>query len=209
MSRDLSLPETQLATVIAWHRRGFRLFWTWKSRHRTGRPTVPADVRELIRTMSQANWLWGAPCIHGELQKLGIAVAQATSRNAWRVASDDHRRRPGGRFLANHIGQVMAADSVVVPTATYRLLFVLVILAHKRRRIVHVRSPITRLPPGRRRNSGMPFPSRRWPLLKPMQRTSRVQRAMQSERRSAIGGSYSRRGGNVRLLSGRRVGRCG
>jgi len=54
-------------TVIAWHRQGFRLFWTWKSRRRIGRPTVSADVRALIRTMSEAHPLWGAPRIHGEL----------------------------------------------------------------------------------------------------------------------------------------------
>ena len=56
-------------TVLAWHRRGFRLFWTWKSRHRTGRPAVPYDVRALIREMSTANPLWGALRIHGELGK--------------------------------------------------------------------------------------------------------------------------------------------
>src|SRR4051794_34827244 len=59
-------------TVIAWHRQGFRLLWTWKSRRRIGRPTVPTDVRALIRTMSRANPLWGAPRIHGELAKLGM-----------------------------------------------------------------------------------------------------------------------------------------
>ncbi len=58
-------------TVIAWHRRGFRLFWTWKSRPGTGRPSVPPDVRALIRELSTANPLWGAPRIHGELQKVG------------------------------------------------------------------------------------------------------------------------------------------
>src|ERR1700704_6530451 len=57
-------------TVIAWHRRGFRLWWTWKSRRRIGRPTVPADVRTPIRTMANANPHWGAPGIHGELLKL-------------------------------------------------------------------------------------------------------------------------------------------
>ena len=57
-------------TVVAWHRRGFRWFWTWKSRQRTGRPTVAAEMRVLIRTMSQANTRWGAPRIHGELLKL-------------------------------------------------------------------------------------------------------------------------------------------
>jgi putative transposase len=65
-------------TVIAWHREGFRLWWTWKSRRRMGRPTVPADVRTLIRTMAQANPRWGAPRIHGELLKLGVEVCQAT-----------------------------------------------------------------------------------------------------------------------------------
>jgi hypothetical protein len=65
-------------TVIAWHRRGFQLWWTWKSRRGIGRPTVPADVRTLIRTMAHANTRWGAPRIHGELLKLGIDVCQAT-----------------------------------------------------------------------------------------------------------------------------------
>src|SRR5258705_4239233 len=124
-------------TVIAWHRRGFRLWWTWKSRRRMGRPTVPADVRALIRTMAQANPRWGAPRIHGELLKLGIDVCQAT------VAKYLVRRRqPPSQtwrtFLRNHIGQVLAADFFVVPTATYRLLFVLVLLAHDRRPVRHV-----------------------------------------------------------------------
>jgi hypothetical protein len=65
-------------TVIAWHRRGFRLFWTWKSRHRPGRPGVPPRVRALIREVSSANPLWGAPRIHGELHKLGISVSEST-----------------------------------------------------------------------------------------------------------------------------------
>jgi len=65
-------------TVVTWHRRGFRLFWTWKSRQRTGRPRVPPDVRALIRELSTANPLWGAPRIHGELLKLGFAVSQST-----------------------------------------------------------------------------------------------------------------------------------
>jgi putative transposase len=65
-------------TVIAWHRQGVRLLWTWKSRRRNGRPAVAADVRSLIRTMSKENPLWGAPRIHGELLKLGLDVSQAT-----------------------------------------------------------------------------------------------------------------------------------
>jgi putative transposase len=124
-------------TVIAWHRRGFRRFWTWKSRRRHGRPTVPPDVRTLIRTVSEANPRWGAPRIHGELLKLGIDVSQTTVAN-YMVA----RRQPPSQtwrtFLANHLGQIAAADFFVVQTVTCRLLFVLVILAHERRRVVHV-----------------------------------------------------------------------
>jgi putative transposase len=98
---------------------------------------VPADVRALIRTLSAANPLWGAPRIHGELLKLGIEISHSS------VAKYMVRRRhppsPTWRtFLANHITQIVAPDFVVVPTATYRLLFVLVIRAHERRRVVHV-----------------------------------------------------------------------
>jgi putative transposase len=124
-------------TVIAWHRRGLRLWWTWKSRRRAGRPSVPADVIQLIRTISQANMLWGAPRIRGEMLKLGVDVSQATVAK-YMV----HRRIPPTQtwrtFLANHVQQIAAADFFVVPTATCQLLFVLVILAHERRRVVHV-----------------------------------------------------------------------
>jgi hypothetical protein len=124
-------------TVVVWHRCGFRLFWTWKSRHRIGRPGVPHDVRALIRDMSAANPLWGAPRIHGDLLKLGISVSQST------VATymPRHPRppsQPWRTFLANHASQIMAADLFVVATISFRLLFVLIILAHDRRRIVHV-----------------------------------------------------------------------
>ena len=132
-----ALRVVQPETVLAWHRRGFRLFWTWKSRHRRGGPAVPPDVRAVIREMSTANPLWGAPRIHGELQKLGISVSQSTvakyMRRYPRAPSQTWRT-----FLTNHASQIMAADLFVVPTVTFRLLFVLVILAHDRRRIIHM-----------------------------------------------------------------------
>jgi putative transposase len=124
-------------TVIGWHRRGFRLFWRWKSRHRIGRPGVPEDVRALTRELSTANPLWGAPSLHGELQKLRISVSQSTVTKYVR----QHPRPPSQTwrtFLTNHASQIMAADLLVVPTVTFRLLYVFVILAHDRRRIVHV-----------------------------------------------------------------------
>lgn len=123
-------------TVIAWHRQGFRLYWRWKSRHREGRPSVSPEVRDLIRRMSLANPRWGAPRIHGELLKLGVEVSQAT------VARYMARnRRPPSQtwktFLKNHLSDLVSADFFVVPTVTFRVLFVFVILAHDRRRPVH------------------------------------------------------------------------
>jgi len=132
-----ALVVVEPATVIAWHRRGLRVFWSWKSRRREGRPAVSREVQDLIRTMSQANPLWGAPRIHGELLKVGIEICQATVAKYM----TRHRQPPSQTwktFLANHVGQIMAADFFVVPTATCRLLFVLVIIAHERRRVVHV-----------------------------------------------------------------------
>lgn len=131
-----SLVIVKPETVIAWHRQGFRLWWTWKSRRRLGRPSVPADIRTLIRTMAEPNPRCGAPRIHGELRKLGIDVCQAT------VAKHMPRRRPPSQtwraFLTTHVDQIVAADFFVVPTVTFRLVFVLVLLYHDRRRIRHI-----------------------------------------------------------------------
>jgi transposase InsO family protein len=123
-------------TVLRWHRSGFRLYWRWKSRPHGGRPKIPVEVRSLIRRMSVENPLWGAPRIHGELMKLGIEVAQST------VAKYMAKQRPGGSgqtwktFLRNHAAGIGAMDFLVVPTVNFRLLFVLVILRHERRRLI-------------------------------------------------------------------------
>ena len=87
--------------------------------------------------MAHENPLWGAPRIHGELLKLGVQVSQATVAK-YIGAPATPPSQSWRTFLANHVQQIVAADFFVVPTATYRLLFVLVILAHDRRRIVHV-----------------------------------------------------------------------
>ena len=122
------------ATVIQWHRQGFRRYWRWRSR--SGRPSVDREVRKLIRQMSTANPLWGAPRIHGELIKLGIEVSQAT------VAKYMVRRRgtpsPTWRsFLRNQAQGIAAIDMFVVARASFRLLYVMIILSHDRRRIIH------------------------------------------------------------------------
>ncbi len=123
-----SLHMVRTDTVIAWHRRAFAWYWTRKSRRRPGRPNVAADIRHLIRDMSQANPLWGAPRIHGELLKLGIEVAQSTVAKYLR-----RPRKPPSQtwraFLANHLEQMASIDFFLVPTATFRLLFVFVVLS--------------------------------------------------------------------------------
>jgi hypothetical protein len=83
-------------TVIRWHRAGFRSYWRWKSRRRCGRPTVSLEIRRLIREMSLANPLWGAPRIHGELLKLGIEIGQ-TSVAKFLARRRALRRRIGRR----------------------------------------------------------------------------------------------------------------
>ncbi len=101
-----------------------------------GRPKVSREVRELIRKMSAANPLWGAPRIHGELLKLGIKISQTTV--AKYIA---RQRKPPSQtwrtFLENHVKELVAADFLVVPTVNFRVLSVLVVLAHHRRRAIH------------------------------------------------------------------------
>ena len=92
-------------TVVRWHRAGFRLFWRWKSRSRRGRPKVPLEIRQLIREMSLANPLWGAPRIHGELLKLGIDVGQTS------VAKYMAKRRGRLRKDGEHFCEIMPTGS--------------------------------------------------------------------------------------------------
>jgi len=122
-------------TLVRWHRSGFRLYWRCKSRRRVGRPAVPADIRDLIRTISRDNPLWGAPRIHGELLKLGIDIAQSTV--AKYMSRRHGPRSPGWQaFLRNHTAHIAGVDLFVVPTIGFKLLYGLVILRLERRRLV-------------------------------------------------------------------------
>src|SRR6266404_3660432 len=125
----------QPETIIRWHRTGFRLYWRWKSRSPCGRPKVPMEIRRLIREMSLANRLWGAPRIHGELLKLGIEVAQSTVAK-YMARRGRGRSQTWKTFLHNHAAGIAAMDFLVVPTVGFKLLFVLVILRHQRRRLI-------------------------------------------------------------------------
>jgi transposase InsO family protein len=120
---------------MEWHRVGFRSFWRWKSRRRGGRPTVPPEIRKLIREMSFANPLWGAPRIHGELLKLGIDVGQ-TSVAKYMVKRRGPPSQGWKTFLHNHADGIAAMDMFVVPTISFRLLYGLLIMGHGRRQIL-------------------------------------------------------------------------
>ena len=126
-------------TVIGWHRAGFALYWRWLSKtgRPPGRPAVARQVRDLVRRMESENG-WGAPRIHGELLKLGFSVSERTVSRYMR----QHRRRPERRqrwltFLRNHREVIVAMDFFVVPTATFRLLYVWFAIRHSRREVVH------------------------------------------------------------------------
>jgi hypothetical protein len=123
-------------TGIHWHRQGFRAFWRWKSRSRGGRPAIPRELRDLIREMSRANWLWGAPRIHGELLKLGIEGAESTVAK-YMVKRPQGPSQSWVTFLRNHAAGIAATDLFVVPTIGFKFLYCLVLLAHGRREFLH------------------------------------------------------------------------
>jgi putative transposase len=124
-------------TVLGWQRRGVRLFWRGMSRHKAaGRPATNSQIRALIRKRAAAHPLGGAPRIHGEWLKLGIDLSErAVSRLM------PKHRRPASQswkaFLDNPVQQLVSIDCFTVPTATFQVLFVFLVLAHQRRRVVH------------------------------------------------------------------------
>ena len=125
-------------TVVGWHRAGFRLYWRWRSRPRGGRPKITAEIRRLIRRMAEENAGWGAPKIHGELQKLGLELSERTVARYLR-----HIRRRGDpgktwlTFLHNHREVIAAFDFFTVPTLTFQLLYCFFVIEHRRRKILH------------------------------------------------------------------------
>jgi putative transposase len=128
-------------TLIGWHRKGFKLFWRWKSR--PGRPPLTREIQELIRRMARENPTWGQMRVAAELYlKLGILVSPRTVRKYWPWEQD---ARPGRRtssqhwktFVRNHADAIVACDFMVVVTAKFQLLYVFVILEVGSRRILH------------------------------------------------------------------------
>ena len=126
-------------TIVRWHRAGWRLFWRYKSR--PGRPPIPLELRELIRRMARENPLWGEERIANELLvKLGLRVSPRTVRKYMPV------RPPGlprgdqrwSTFLKNHANAILACDFFIAVTATFRMLYVFVVIEHGTRRLAHI-----------------------------------------------------------------------
>jgi hypothetical protein len=124
-------------TLVRWHRAGFRRYWRWKSRSLGGRPKINAELRALIRRMSEENSLWGAPRIHGELLKLGFEVAQSSVAK-YMVKRCGPPSQGWRTFLRNHAPDIAAMDLFVVPTIGFDLLYVLVIVCLARRDLVWI-----------------------------------------------------------------------
>jgi putative transposase len=134
-----SLLYVQADTVVRWQRERFRKFWARLSnpqRQRRGRPGTAAELRRLIEQIAAANPLWRAPRIHGELKMLGIAISERTVSRILR-----RLRRPPNQtwrtFLHNHVGQMVSIDFFTVPTISMRVLFVVILLEHDRRKVLH------------------------------------------------------------------------
>jgi putative transposase len=140
VDRRAALTIVKPETLIRWHRKGFRLFWRWKSRAR-GRPALPVDIRQLIAAMARANATWGEERIAAELRlKLGLSVSPGTVRRYIGRSGRPHDRRSSQQwrtFVRNHAGAMLACDFFVTITATFRTLYVLVVLEVGTRRIVH------------------------------------------------------------------------
>ena len=134
----LNLIIVQPATVLAWHRQGFQLYWRWRSTaNRVGRPKLDAEIRHLIHRMARDNPTWGRRRIRAELALLGYDVAELTVAKYMHRASP--RPSPTWRvFLTTHARDIVAIDFFVVPTLTFRLLFVFVGLRHDRRELLHL-----------------------------------------------------------------------
>jgi putative transposase len=133
-----SLVIVQPETVIGWQKRAFRFYWRRKSRGAyRGRPKLSPEIKSLVLKLSAANPLWGAPRIHGELLKLGIEISERSVSGIIRRNNPKPSSQTWKTFVKNHMPDMVAVDFLVVPTISFKMLFVFVVLSHARRRVIH------------------------------------------------------------------------
>ena len=135
LRRRLPRRVVKPATILRWHRAGFRTYWRWKSRGRAGRPRIERELCDLIRRMNTENPLWGAPRIHGELLKLGFEVAESTV-SKYMIRRRGPPSQSWRTFLRNHAEAIAAIDLCVVPTLTFECLFAFLVVGHGRRQLL-------------------------------------------------------------------------
>ena len=177
-----ALVIVQPATVIKWHRNGFRYYWRRKSRSKPGRPPIPMAIIMLIRRMSIENVTWGAPRIKDELALLGHLVAISTVGKYMVRRRDSEPDQSWKTLLHNHLAETAACDFFVVPTVTFQRLFCFVVMSLDRRRILHVN--VTRNPTAEwvAQQVREAFPGDRW-----------IPRFLQRDRDGAFGWAFRRR----------------
>ena len=124
-------------TIIKWHRSAFKLYWRWKSKPKGGRPKVSMEVINLIKQMANNNPLWGATRIHEELKKLGFDISVSTVQGYMPKRSRRSTGQNWKTFLKNHSKEIISIDFLTVPTIKFKLIHVMVIIEHHRRKIVH------------------------------------------------------------------------
>jgi putative transposase len=124
-------------TVIRWHRKAFKFYWRWKSQHKGGRPKVSREVIALIKQMANENPTWGAPRIHGELMKLGFNICESTVQRYMPKKENRTTGQNWKTFLKNHSKEIISIDFLTVPTVNFKLLNVLVVIEHYRRKLIY------------------------------------------------------------------------
>ena len=135
-----ALVFVQPDTVVRWQRERFQRFWARLSRSnrdQRGRPCIAAEIHQLILQMATANPLWRAPRIHGELKMLGITISERTVSRLLRTVRQPPPSQTWKTFLRNHLGQIVSVDFFTVPTIGLRVLFVFLVIEHRRREVLH------------------------------------------------------------------------
>src|ERR1035437_4539821 len=124
-------------TVIKWHRSAFKFYWRWKSKSKVRRRKVTKEVINLIKQIANVNPSWGAPRIHGEFKKHGFNLSESTVQRYLPKKGKRNNGQYWNTFLKNHSKDIISIDFLTVPTINFKLMYVLVIIEHHRRKLIH------------------------------------------------------------------------
>ena len=132
-----ALVVVKASTLIGWHKKGFKLYWKWKSR-RVGRPSINWQLIKLIRRIQKENPTWSAQRIQGELAKLGYSVCDNTVAKYMRKPkAGPEKRQHWLTLLRNHAKYTVGIDFAVVRTISFKAIYVFIAISHERRKILH------------------------------------------------------------------------